>query len=189
MRLFARDQRVPDREEGFVVVVEDLLTERRDLIRVPIALEVVVGLPDGGLPEVQRIVDVAGQRPALRSEGHRPGRRGLPDLVPALGAERIHVPVDIEHVHGLRGRLLLRGARGDILRGTHAPTSARIAPGPSSLLPSSSSVAPTRIEILPRCLFSWRSWCASATPSKPITRQSTGWILPSAISSLARMHS
>src|SRR4029453_13963021 len=73
--------------------------------------------------------------------------------------------------------------------GAHAPTSARIAPGPSSVLPSSSLAAPTRIEILPRCLFSWSSWWASATPSKPITRQSTGWILPSAISWLARMPS
>src|SRR5215210_622793 len=188
-RLFAPDERVPDRQEGLVVEVESLLADGRDLVGVPVALEVLAVLPDRGLPEVQRVLDVPRQRPALRAEGHRPGRGGLPDLEPALRPEGMDVPVDVDDVEPPgRRRLLLPGALRGLL-GAHAPTSARIAPGPSSLFPSSSSVAPTRIEILPRCLFSWRSWCASPTPSKPITRQSTGWILPSAISWFARMHS
>ena len=37
---------------------------------------------------------------------------------------------------------------------------------------------PTRIAILPRCSLLYMSWCASATPSKPSVRHSTGRILP-----------
>ena len=47
-------------------------------------------------------------------------------------------------------------------------------PRPSAVLPWPSSSAPTRIEILPRCLFSSISWCASGTPSKPSVRHRTG---------------
>ncbi len=43
--------------------------------------------------------------------------------------------------------------------------------------------------ILPRCLFSSISWCASATPSKLSVRHSTGRIWPDSISSLAFVHS
>src|SRR5262249_62360428 len=52
-----------------------------------------------------------------------------------------------------------RGVPRDDHRGGHqAPTSARIAPGPSAVFPWPSLSAPTRIEILPRCLFSIISW-------------------------------
>src|SRR3954447_21790605 len=129
---------------------------------------------------MERVFGVPGQGPALRAERHRAGCAGLPDLVPALSPEGVDVPLDVDD--------LQRPVAGRAVR-HQAPTSARIAPGPSSGLPSSSLVAPTRIEILPRCLFSWRSWWASATPSNPITRQSTGRIFPPAISSFARQHS
>src|SRR5262245_19316834 len=95
-RLFAGDQRVPDGEHGLVEVVDCLLTECRDLLRVPVALEVLVALPDGRLAEVQRVIRVARQRPALRPERHRPGGSGLPYLVPALRPERVDMPLDVD---------------------------------------------------------------------------------------------
>src|SRR5215218_8811132 len=105
LRLLAGDQRVPDREEWLVVVVDRLLAERRDLVRVPVALEIVVALPHRGLAEVERILLVAGQRPALGAEGHRPGRAPLPDLVPALRPKGVDVPVDVDDL-----KLAVRGA-------------------------------------------------------------------------------
>src|SRR5919106_3665901 len=93
--LLPRDQRVPDRKEGLVVVVDRLFAERRDLVRVPVALEVLVVLPDRGLTEVERVLLVAGQRPALGAEGHRPSGAGLPDLVPALRPKGMDVPIDV----------------------------------------------------------------------------------------------
>src|SRR4051794_14120391 len=47
--LFARDQGVPDRQDRLVVVVDRFLPERRELIGVPVALEVLAGLPERGL--------------------------------------------------------------------------------------------------------------------------------------------
>src|SRR5689334_1424359 len=89
--LLARDQDVPDREDGLVVVIDALLAESRDLVRVPVALEVVAVLPQRGLAEVERVLDVARQRPAAGAEGHRACGAGLPDVVPALRPEGMHV--------------------------------------------------------------------------------------------------
>src|SRR4249919_707620 len=94
--LLPGDQRVPDGEDGLVVEVDGLLAERGDLVRVPVALPVVVAVPDRGLAEVQRVLDVARQRPALGAERHRAGRAWLPDLVPAVRPERVDVPVDVD---------------------------------------------------------------------------------------------
>src|SRR3954469_12578906 len=125
-RLLPGDQRVPDREERLVVVVDRLLAERRDLVGVPVALEVLAVLPDRRLPEVERVLHVAGEGPPLGPERHRAGGAGLPDLVPALGPEGMDVPVDVEDVQGASaGRLLLPGPRG-LVRRAHAPNSARI---------------------------------------------------------------
>src|SRR5215210_1863071 len=123
LRLLARDQGVPDREEGLVVVVDRLLAERRDLVRVPLALEVFPVLPDRGLAEVEGILDVPGQGPPFCAEGHRPRRGGLPDLVPALRSEGVDVPVDVDDVEGAATRsLLLPGSLSGFL-GAHAPSS------------------------------------------------------------------
>src|SRR4029079_16519524 len=71
-----------------------------------------------------------------------------------------------------------RGVPGDMHDAGHqAPTSARIAPGPSAVRPRPSASAPTRMAILPRCSFLYIDWCASATPSKVMVFHSTGRIL------------
>src|SRR5512147_1531022 len=110
LTLLAGDQDVPDGQQGLVEVVDRLLAERRDLVRVPVALEVRPVLPEPGLAEVEGILDVPGQGPALGAERHRTGGTGFPDLVPALGAERVDVPVDVDDVErpAPRGRLLPR---------------------------------------------------------------------------------
>ena len=52
-------------------------------------------------------------------------------------------------------------------------------PGPSAVLPCALVVGARRgSRSCPRCLFSRISWCASATPSKPSVRHSTGPDLP-----------
>src|SRR5919108_5833586 len=118
--LFPGDQRVPDRQEGLVVVVERLLAQGRDLVGVPVALEVLARLPDRGLAEVERVLDVPGQRPALGAEGHRARGGGLPDLEPALGPERVDMPLDVDDLESAgRGRRLLPGALRRLL-GAHA---------------------------------------------------------------------
>src|SRR5918995_328514 len=108
------------------------------------------------------------------------------------------VPVRLERLLVLERRELLerdlepvapeqRGVPGDVHNtGCHqAPTSARIAPGPSPVRPRPSASAPTRMAILPRCSFLYIDWCASATPSNVIVFHSTGRILPDSISSFA----
>src|SRR4029077_2406726 len=95
------------------------------------------------------------------------------------------VQVGLESVAAKTGRV----PRHDHRPGHQAPTSAWMAPGPSAVLPWPSDSAPTRIEILPRCLFSSISWWASATPSKPSVRHRTGRIWPLSISSFAFVHS
>src|SRR5262249_13876816 len=114
-----------------------------DLVRVPVALEVGVVVPHGHLAEVQRIFDVSGEIAGARPEGQRAVERRPPDLQPAVRPKGVHVPVDVVDIGHPANQV---------------PTSAQIAPGPSTCLPSSESVTPTMIEILPRCLFSCSSW-------------------------------
>src|SRR5205823_6301669 len=82
------------------------------------------------------------------------------ELEEALSAERGRVIMDLQRVDQLApgwAWLLChqhRGRRG----AAQVPTSARIAPGPSSVLPRPSCSAPTRIAIFPWCLFSRISW-------------------------------
>src|SRR5215211_1512358 len=150
LRLLARDQGVPDREEGLVVVVDRLLAERRDLVRVPVALEVFPILPDRGLAEVEWILDVPGQGPPFCAEGHRPRRGGLPDLVPALRPEGVDVPVDVDDIEGAAaGSLLLPGPLGGFLS-AHLPTS-RVQPALTRPPRPGSPPGPPRSCPPPRC--------------------------------------
>src|SRR4029450_1051029 len=126
-RLLARDQNMPDRQEGLVVVVDGLLAERRELVGVPVALEVLPRFPEGRLAEMEGVLDVSGQGPALGAEGHRAGCGRLPDLVPALRPEGVDMPFDVDDVErAFAWARLVPGALGG-LRCAHAPTSARIA--------------------------------------------------------------
>src|SRR4051794_41502282 len=60
---------------------------------------------------MKRVLGVACQRPTLGAEGHRAGRAGLPDLVPALRPERVDVPLDVDDVErSAPRRILLPGA-------------------------------------------------------------------------------
>src|SRR5205807_126159 len=145
----------------------------RDLLRVPVALELDLRPERRDLDEVERVVLRAQQRPVARAVVDRGGRRGAPGVLELVAPEGVRVPRD----------------QYDAVVRPHAPTSAWIAPGPSSVLPSPASGAPTRIEIFPRCWFSFISWWASGTPSNAMVRHSTGRILPCSISSLAFMHS
>src|SRR5919204_1829240 len=147
-----------------------------ELLAVPEALPNQFGRdrrPVEELVEVlDRLVDVVAGSPV--AQRHRC------DLAQGVGEPRI---AEQRRVPGQQDRVRA------LLLGHQVPTSAWTAPGPSALRPWPSSVAPTRIAILPRCLLSFMSWCASATPSKPIVRQSTGRIRPRSMSSLALLHS
>src|SRR5215213_2925225 len=167
---FARAQDLPvGREDRYLVGARQLYPVLREPLGVPVALEVGLRGEHRGLDEVEPPVVRARERPLRGPEVEHRLRGRQPALGELVSAERVDRPVDL-HLD-------------------HAPTSARIAPGPSAvfLLPSSS--APPRIEILPRCLFSSISWCASGTPSKPSVRHRTGRIWPASISSFARLHS
>jgi hypothetical protein len=93
---------VPARGDRLVEVVQGRLAERRDLLRVPVALEVGVVVPHRHLAEVQRVVDVPGEVAGARPEGERPIQRRAPDLEPAIRPEGVHVPLDVVDV-GHRG--------------------------------------------------------------------------------------
>ena len=83
-------ERMPDRQHGLVEVVERGLAKRRDLVRVPVALEVLPAAPDCHLPEVERVVDVAREAAARRAEGEprdrAPGARSRTTARPGTGA-------------------------------------------------------------------------------------------------------
>src|SRR3954451_22637433 len=163
----------PDRQERHLVQPARLRARLGDLLRVPVALERLLVPERRYLHEVELVVLRAQERPVCGAIVERGGRCGPPRLLELVASERRGVPEDLD----------------DDVALVHAPTSAWIAPGPSSVLPRPSSAAPTRMAILPRCLFSRMSWCASPTPSKPIVRHSTGRMAPCSISSLALEHS
>ena len=108
---------------------------------------------------------------------HAAEHRALRELVATAGQMA-------RHWRALHGR----GIGGGVLP-AGADDAARMAPGPSSVLPCPSSVAPTRIAILPRCLFSCRSWWACATSSNGIVFHSTGRTCPVSIRCCACRHS
>jgi hypothetical protein len=69
---------MPVRCERLVVVVEGGLAKGGDLVRVPVAVEVGVVVPDRDLAKVERVVDVASQvaRPAPKASARsRAGRQ------------------------------------------------------------------------------------------------------------------
>src|SRR5579864_4427491 len=156
---------VPDIGDGDLVLALVAAAKLDHLGAFPVAIPVAVGLEPGHLRQGVTVVAAAVHRvfggavaKRQRCRRHDLGGKGVL-------AQHRGIPVDVHHAgHG------------------YAPTSAWIAPGPSAVLPRPSSLAPTRIEILPRCLLSSISWCASGTPSKPSVRQRTGRILPCSIS-------
>src|SRR4051794_15898056 len=158
------------RQDRHLVVARRRRAGLGDLLRVPVALELRLAAREHReLGEVEWVVERSHEQPLGRAVAqYRLGRRA-PRLLELVAAPPVGVPHD----------------RHDVVAVLHAPTSARIAPGPSSVLPSFSSFAPTRIAIFPRCLFSCIIWCAFATSSNGSVFQTTGRISPCSISSLA----
>ena len=163
-----RELVVPNVRDGDLIAARVVPAELDHLGTVPVAVPVSHALKPRHLEDLVAVVAGVVNRVRRRAVAQRQ-RRHTHDLVSQrVLAPDCRVPLDVNHpCHD------------------YAPTSARIAPGPSALLPSPSLAAPTRIAILPRCLLSRSSWCASATPSNPIVCHSTGRIFDSSISSLA----
>src|SRR3954462_630525 len=88
-----------------------------ELLAVPVPLEVELRAEYRDLREVERVVLRAPEGPERRPEVDRRLRGGTPRVLELVAAERIDVPED----------------RVDRLVRVHAPTSARIAPGPSAV--------------------------------------------------------
>src|SRR5690242_7305266 len=151
---------VPPIGDGDLVATRVARAKLDHLRAVPIPVPVILGFAPGHLHDAVAIVAVAVDRVSSGAVA----KRYWGDLRHAQG----------EGVLPQHGRIPLDPHDS----GHQAPTSACIAPGPGTVLPWPSSDAPTRIEILPQCLFSFINWWASGTPSKPIVRHSTGRILP-----------
>src|SRR4051812_49171369 len=165
------DELGPAVEDGDLVPARAHDAEVAELGPVPVGLEVGLALELGHLDELVAIVVVPVDRMAAGAVAQRDRRDVGERLGELVAAEAGRVPGDVDDA------------------GHQPPTSARIAPGPETVRPRPSSVAPTRMAIFPQCLFSCMSWWASATWSKPIVRQSTGRTLPCSMSSLAFVHS
>src|SRR4029079_8045307 len=156
---------VPDVEHRHLVPAGVVPAPERELLPVPVAVEVRVVLEGGHLEELVLVV----ARPVDRVLGRAVAERERRDLL-----QRLLEAVTPEH----------RGVPGNVYDSGHqAPTSARIAPGPSAVAPRPSASAPTRMAILPRCSFLYIDWWASATPSNVMVFHNTGRILPDSINS------
>src|SRR4051794_31881978 len=166
----AHDLLGPPVDDGHLVVALVLRAPIVELRPVPVALPVEVVLELRGLDELVGVVAVAEDLVAARAVAHRLRRDVRKRLLERVAAEDRRVPGDVDDADH------------------QAPTSAMIAGGPSAVRPWPGSVAPTRIAILPACLFSCMSWWALATSSKPIVFHSTGRILDCSMSWLALRH-
>src|SRR4029079_7386349 len=100
------------------------------------------------------------------------------------GSPGVHVAVDAAGI-GIAARLTQ--PRLQIARHVGGGGE-RTRPVAHVLAPWPSASAPTSTTILPTCWFSFISWCGAGHSSKGNTRDSTGLILPSMISWLARWH-
>src|SRR4051812_46855844 len=165
------DELGPAVEDRHLVPARAHDAEVAELGAVPVGLEVGLALELGHLQELVAVVVVPVDRVAARAVAQRDGGDVRERLGEPVAAKAGRVPGDVDDA------------------GHQPPTSARMAPGPETVRPWPSSVAPTRMAIFPQCLFSCMSWWASATCSKPIVRQSTGRTLPCSMSSFAFVHS
>src|SRR4051794_38325798 len=170
-QLAGRDEVDPLVDERHLVPARAPGPEEGELRALPVALPVGL-LVEGGLhEELVAVVAVAVEAVRRGAVAQRDRRDVLELGLQHVAAEAGRVPGDVDDA------------------GHYAPTSARIAPGPSSVRPWPSASAPTRIAILPRCLFSCMSWWARATSSKGIVCHRTGRIWLVSMRWLALLHS